>query len=67
MPTCPIIAGPVTYTNTTASQLPHSFAHLMFVGRVKSALRLLNDTTTTVKSISLDNIQPSGKSVREIL
>ena len=54
-------------TKLNSTQLSRSFARLMFAGRVKSALRLLSDKATTVKPLSLDDLQPSCKSVREVL
>jgi len=49
------------------SQLSRSFSNLMFTGRIKAALRLLSDSSTTVKPLSLDDVLPSGKSVRQVL
>jgi len=37
----------------------------MFSGKVKAALRLLNDSDITVKPLSLDT-EPSGESMREV-
>jgi len=50
-----------------AKPITHSFSRLIFSGRVKAALRLLSDSATTVKPLSLDTVLPSGKSVREVL
>ena len=49
------------------SQLSQTFPRLMFSGKVKAALRLLSNSATTVKPLSLDNLLPSDKSVREVL